>query len=214
MKTNKELIFSCKANDQDASVLSFIGSDATVDRAREIMTLTGWKTENYLKNPVFLWAHNYSYNPIGKAVRVAVGEKGLEFDIKFVPKEVDPFAEKIRQLYLGGFMNAVSVGFIPEKTSPNPDGTLAITDKELLELSAVPVPCNPNALQNAFQKGIIDGEDMKRLAPALAPEAPPIIDEKTKKAIQELYDALLFPVDKAKSSLSQQDLELLKQLKS
>lgn len=162
MKKFKEMIFNCKSVDGDESVLRFVGSDASVDRAGEIMTLTGWKIENFVKNAVFLWAHQYDKTPIGKSIRTEVTDQGLEFFIKFVPKEVDPFAEKVRLLYKDGYLNAVSVGFIPLKTNPNPDGTLSITEKELLELSAVPVPCNPNALQNAFQKGIIDAEDMKR----------------------------------------------------
>ena len=157
----KHFIFECK--EMSENVLHFIGSNDAVDRSGETMTHDGWELDNYQKNPVFLYAHDYSTTPIGKAVQVSTGMKGLEFDIQFVPKEIDPFAEKVRQLYKGGYLNAVSVGFITKQTQSNADGTLAILKKELLELSAVPVPCNPQALQNAYQKGIIDDADMKRL---------------------------------------------------
>lgn len=201
------------------------------------MTLDGWEIDNYVKNPVILFAHDYSLPPIGKAINVSQNEKGLSFDVQFVPKEIDPFAEKIKQLYLGGYMNAVSVGFIPKEYKNFPDGTLGITKKELLELSCVPVPCNPNALQNAFQKGIIDEGDMKRLKEMTLSEMSARMDDVEKrlsaiegvvkaenvvandsadvesaKEIKSIFDALMFPEDKADSSLSDSEIDMLKEL--
>ena len=229
--------FNCKQNAEDPSIISFLGSDPTVDRVGEIMTLDGWEIDNYVKNPVILFAHDYSLPPIGKAINVSQNEKGLSFDVQFVPKEIDPFAEKIKQLYLGGYMNAVSVGFIPKEYKNFPDGTLGITKKELLELSCVPVPCNPNALQNAFQKGIIDEGDMKRLKEMTLSEMSARMDDVEKrlsaiegvvkaenvvandsadvesaKEIKSIFDALMFPEDKADSSLSDSEIDMLKEL--
>ena len=49
-------------------------------------------------------------------------------------------------------MKTVSVGFIAKKRDPN--NPKIITEAELLELSFVPVPCNPNAL--SLNKEMLD----------------------------------------------------------
>jgi hypothetical protein len=58
-------------------------------------------------------------------------------------------------------MKAVSVGFIPldwkfSKDKARPFG-IDFTKQELLEISVCPVPCNPNALQEAKSQGIDTG---------------------------------------------------------
>lgn len=61
-------------------------------------------------------------------------------------------AQVVRQLYDEGIMKTVSVGFIPrERDAKN---SKIITKAELLELSFVPVPANPNAL--SLQKEMLD----------------------------------------------------------
>ena len=54
------------------------------------------------------------------------------------------------EMYKQGFLNAFSIGFIPKEYTDrnNADGstTRVFTKSELLEISAVPVPANPNAL--------------------------------------------------------------------
>ncbi|NKI20347.1 hypothetical protein HFN20_03700 [Paenibacillus dendritiformis] len=47
-------------------VLRFIGSTETEDRDQDVIRATGWQLENYKKNPVFLWAHDYTVPPIGR----------------------------------------------------------------------------------------------------------------------------------------------------
>ncbi len=68
----------------------------------------------------------------------------------------------IYQLYLGGFMNAVSVGFMPdERVWSDEQGGIKFLTQELLEFSTVPVPANPNALQIARSTGGIDIAPLK-----------------------------------------------------
>jgi hypothetical protein len=60
-------------------------------------------------------------------------------------------AQLCRKLYDEGILKTVSVGFIPlERDQAN---NSIITKAELLELSFVPVPCNPNAL--SLEKEVI-----------------------------------------------------------
>lgn len=147
---------------EEDRVLRFVGSDETQDRDRDIIEVAGWELENYKKNPVFLWGHNYWSPPVGQALKVWKEDGRLVFDIKFATFEEYAFADIIYRLYKGGYLRAVSVGFIPKKWEQIIEGEgesrrvigLRFTKQELLELSAVPVPSNPNALQVARAKGI------------------------------------------------------------
>lgn len=148
----------------ESRVVSFLGTSTKEDRDTDIITADGWETENYKKNPVFLWGHDYSQPPIGRAINLKQTENGLVFDIEFANAETYPFADTIFKLFRDGFMSAVSVGFIPKEMIQDPKtGKRTITKKELLELSAVSVPCNPDALRLAYSKGVFSAEELKSL---------------------------------------------------
>ncbi len=146
--------------------LEFIGSTATVDRYGDIIEPAGWDLKNYKKNPVFLWGHNYSMPPIGKAVSVKVTDDALVFQIMFATAEEYAFADTIYRLYLGGFLKATSVGFqdlerepIIDKKNEGRQTGWHFLKQELYELSGVTVPANPDAIMMAVQKGIITQEE-------------------------------------------------------
>jgi hypothetical protein len=146
--------------------LSIVGTDETRDRDGDIIRVNGWILENYLKNPVFLWAHNYSSVPLG-ATSSLIRRRNpsrLEFkDIRFPTEGLNPFADMILQLYQQQIINASSVGFLPykwqdlEKSEDAGDEPpmwrygREYVKQELLELSGCPVPSNPSALQNAIK---------------------------------------------------------------
>lgn len=136
-------------------VLRFIGSNETEDRDGDVIRANGWQLENYKKNPVFLWAHDYTVPPIGRALDVRVVNNQLIFDIEFPVKGVYPLADTVYELYKGGFMKATSVGFQGKEFEPRQGGGTLYKKQELLELSAVPVPANPEALQLAKSKGLV-----------------------------------------------------------
>jgi len=146
--------------------LTIIGTDETRDRDGDIIRANGWMLDNYLKNPVFLWAHNYSSVPLGATSQLIRRRSPgrLEFkDIRFPTEGLNPFADMILQLYQEGIINASSVGFLPykwqdlEKSETEGDEPpmwrygREFVKQELLELSGCPVPSNPSALQNAIK---------------------------------------------------------------
>lgn len=147
-------------SDNEERIIKFIGTDETRDRTGEVLTLDGWKIGNYLKNPVFMWAHNYTMPSIGQTVKLTVDpEKGLIFDVKFPTREEYAFADTVYKLYKGGYLRAVSVGYSYDRTKNETDaedGTVYVRDKELYELSAAPVPANPAALQIDMVKAVKD----------------------------------------------------------
>ncbi len=147
-------------------VLELIASTEDIDRDREQIKSGGWQLDNYRKNPVFLWAHDYKQPPIGKAVDIQIKDGKLVFRVEFAPAETYPFADVIYRLYKGGFLSATSVGFIPleveDEAVDAKDGVedstgprRIYTKQELLEVSGVPVPSNPEALIQARSQGLI-----------------------------------------------------------
>ena len=126
-----------------------LASTSAVDRQGDSIDQSGWDVANFKNNPVMLWAHDYSALPIAKATSVDVTQQGLTLGYEFAPAEGNPMAQQVKTLVDEGFLNAVSVGFMPLERNGN-----VITKMELFEVSFVPVPANPQALQLMMSKGI------------------------------------------------------------
>src|SRR6266850_483276 len=222
--------------------LDFTSSDESLDRYSEIISASGWKLDNYQRNPVFQNAHQYGdiLHTLGRALMTEVrrglpspggegkGEGGsfLFQRIQFAT-DVNPLARIAYGLYRGKFLNAVSVGFVPirwETPNENPErmkdnspgqtrnecrpgydvinesslspsdgehvpqrgfnhwGTHLVAElgthwvgvrgpgtakfrrrfleQELLEVSAVAIPANPNALALTLKSGAVEKSDL------------------------------------------------------
>ena len=134
--------------------LRFTASTESIDRDGEMLQVDGWVLDNFRKNPVILWAHQYDEPAIGKAVNISAANGELIIDVEFADAETNPFADIVYRLYMGGFMSAVSVGFIPiewEQGKKDGEPKRKYTKQELLELSCVPVPSNPEAVMQSLQ---------------------------------------------------------------
>jgi HK97 family phage prohead protease len=141
-----------KSVDSENRILrDIVLSTGSIDRHGESLNPKGWKTDHFMKNPVLLWGHCYEELAIGRVLRVYIQDNALKGDIEFDTHEK---AEIIYQQYLKGIMNAFSVGFIPLKFDETGEYTYA--EMELLELSAVTVPANAEAL--AKVKSVINKE--------------------------------------------------------
>ena len=158
------------------SIITFTASDATLDRYNEIIDPAGWQLSNYLKNPVFQADHEYCIeDTIGRAIRVWIEAGKLRMSIEFAVG-INPLADMAYKLYQGGFLNAVSVGFIPIRWENGGDAVgyrRKYLEAELVELSAVAVPANPNALQDAIEQGTISGDEIDRLKNFRQQHVPP-----------------------------------------
>lgn len=141
---------------------------STIDRDRdgEIVDPKGIDITSYSKNPCLLWAHRYSDPPIGKAIWAKVDDNGLVCKFQFAKTQ---FADEIYQLYKEGYLRAFSIGFIPLDYDTQEKIHRKIS---ILEVSAVPVPANENALvMEAYAKGIITSDALKKdLSIDAAPE--------------------------------------------
>ena len=122
-------------------------STAKEDRHYEIV-YQEWDLKNFKKNPVVLDSHNYDgiEHILGKVKNAKVKDKKLQGTVVFA--EMNPKGVMAKEMLEAGFINAVSVGFIPKEF----DEKYNILKSELLELSIVSVPANPEALFEKLNK--------------------------------------------------------------
>jgi HK97 family phage prohead protease len=142
--------------ESEERAIIFTISTGVVDRDNDTINPTGWKLDNYLKNPVVLWAHDYDGLPVARALAVWVEGGRLKSRAQFTPRDLYPFGYMVYQLYREGYLRAVSVGFNPLKWQFNEERKFGVDfmEQELLEYSCVPVPANPEALVEARARGI------------------------------------------------------------
>ncbi len=151
---------------KERAVISYI-STGIKDRDGEMLMPEGVLLENYQKNPVVPFAHDYRTVPPAKNMWIKKDEKGLVAKTVFAKNQR---ADEYYQAYTedvggtGPLLNAFSVGFIPlewENTDKkamekDPDLPKRIYNKwELLEYSLVPIPSCHEALTIAIEKGLI-----------------------------------------------------------
>jgi HK97 family phage prohead protease len=136
---------------------AFVASTDASDRLEDIVDQASWKLDNYRRNPVVLTDHDYSAAAVvGRGAVSVVEGVGLVLDVeKWSGKQT---AEDVRADVEAGVINAVSVGFCPGRSVPRkaldpahpyfkPDGCgYVFYDCELLEVSIVAVPANPEAV--------------------------------------------------------------------
>ena len=127
--------FANVANAEPGTPIRFVASTPGVKRDGIEIDQQRWLLENYKRNPVFLWAHDYTGRtlPLGRA---SVWVEGNELVSDVVFDQGDEFARQVEGKYRRGYLNAVSVGWDNTREG----------EHELLDISAVPVPGDPDAL--------------------------------------------------------------------
>lgn len=117
-----------------------------IDRYNTIVVSRGMNLDNYRKNPVVLDSHNYNsiFNTVGKAIWIKLRSdgRGTVQATKFADNQK---GNEAKYLVKNGYIRASSIGFIPLERKFEGD-VLIFPKSELIEVSFVPVPGNPNAL--------------------------------------------------------------------
>jgi len=159
-------VLGVKVSDEGNRVLRFVGSDENEDRDGDIIVQDGWDLRTFRKHGVFLWGHDHDIPAIGKPLSARVRDSKLEVGVKFAGEEQGhDLADLVYRLYKDGFLSSTSVGFIPQEWEPRQPKAgqesqrrlgVKITSAELLELSAVNVPANANAVIIGAAKGAFD----------------------------------------------------------
>lgn len=213
MAEKKTINFRCveapemRKSEENPRVLTFVASDSTRDSAGTVLNQDGWDLKRFNRNGIIGYQHKVyggwddTENPdniIGKGKAYTEekdGKKRLMVDIEFEPAEINPLAEKIYQKLLFGSLKAVSVGFLPTGQGAWGKGEEAIGGKretyyyagqELLEVSVVNIPANPNALKKGLEMAQEELAALRAAAqPEPAPADPEPEDGSTKLAIEK-----------------------------
>lgn len=161
------------APDMGEGIVQFIAATEGVKRDGNTLLNSGWEFNNFSKNPVFLFQHDYSQLPIGQHVQWKVdgpaGNQVLRVWSRFVTADIYPFAERVRMMYEKGFLRAVSIGWIPLEYEPVRNADEIQTGwlfkrNELLEVSAVSVPADPDAIIQGVNQRILEPSDIEVMA--------------------------------------------------
>ncbi len=151
---------------KDAGTARFTMSAEVEDRDRDIVMQDGISTDEFIKNPVALLAHNSWELPIGSWSDVAKNLTGrpkrMEGTLTLV--KGDEMADRVAVHLGAGSLRACSIGFIPkaiERREVPEDRKDAgyyypgykILECELVECSPCAVPANPAALAKAAAGG-------------------------------------------------------------
>src|SRR5882762_6308107 len=107
-QVRKEFIASTEkgAVDEQSRTVKFTITTGGVDRDNDTIDPKGWDVAEFMRNPVVLWAHDYSQLPVARAIDVVPTGDGLQSTAQFPPKGVHPFADTVFDLIAGGFLNA------------------------------------------------------------------------------------------------------------
>lgn len=150
-------------DDNEKSFIA-IASTEDEDRDKDIIRQDGWNLKNFKKNPMVPWSHDYWSIPVAKSLRTWVDKASKKLLFKPQFDADDDQSMKIFNKYKNGFLKSFSVGFKGQEFNWRDEenhwgGGIEFTKQELLEISAVTVPANPNAL--VLQNDVSD--DQKNL---------------------------------------------------
>ena len=190
---------------EDERTITFVASDSTRDSAGTVLNQDNWDLTRFNSNGIIGYQHKVyggwddTDNPdnvIGKG-HAYVEDGKLMVDITFEPKEINELAEKIYQKVLFGSLRAVSVGFLPIGKGRFGEGADAETyyfaGQQLLEVSVVNIPANPNALRKSMEaeSDFLEAERKRLLEEAKVEEPAPEPQEEPDQRDLDLEMTLL-----------------------
>ncbi|THA78406.1 hypothetical protein E6R60_05850 [Streptomyces sp. A0642] len=184
------------------------------------LTMKGAELGRFQSNPVVGYGHSYWGRdglPIGRSDKTWIDDDKLRMNVVF--DQDDEFAVKVERKYRARMMNAFSIGFDVWNIddSGTPEGW------ELFEVSAVPLPMDPNAIVESGRSALelVRGLDvrgtpdefaqavMSKLAEldAAGTRAGAVLSKKNKTLVTNARDALQELLDGAGGTGDEDDDE-------
>lgn len=166
----------------DAGLVEYVASNETLDSYNEVIAAKGWRFTRFQKNAPFVDSHNYwSIDKLlGEVEGARIEGRNLVERVRWAKDvEENKLAQLGWKMTLGGFLKAVSVGFIPVRYVGNgkdgwtqalaalglkPEDASAIRyiylEQEQIELSACIIGANPDALAKSYDAGCVRDADL------------------------------------------------------
>lgn len=182
-------VFNCETKDIDREkgIMRAVISSGQPDRGGDIVDQKSWKIDNYLRNPVVLWAHDHSRPSVAKTLDLFINEDGMLEAVFQFALEHSALARELFGLYADGFLNSFSVGFTNGR-SEEKDGYRVLYDNELLEFSCVNVPMDALALAKSNGSVVDEIEKTMRENGELSEKSRELI-QKAKDSLEALLEA-------------------------
>lgn len=139
------------AGEADERTLEIVASTPTVDSYGDIIVQTGWDLARYKRNPVLLTDHRASVdNVVGRAANVKKSKEALTMT-GILDDATNLTAASLLARVRNKSLRTVSVGFYPKAWDKildeegNWNGGVKFLKQELIEVSFVAIPANPDA---------------------------------------------------------------------
>lgn len=198
METQKLQLKAFAQKSEDGRI-TVIASDETVDRSGEVVPIDAWDLANFRQSPRLLIDHDYSVKSVvGLAENIRVQGRQLLFDPLF--HEITQAARETKQMVEQGFLDTVSVGFLRRE-----EGGRILN--ELLEVSFVAVPCNPNARTLSVKD--IGPDEEKAVEAFVAKTQDPVPTEEPPKPEEQEESKAVEPEAKAGRVISEKNRQTL-----
>jgi hypothetical protein len=177
--------------DAAKGLVEYVASDESIDSYREVIRADGWRFDLFAKNSPFVDSHQYGSVDclLGQVVDFRVeGRKLVEIVQWAVDVQANTRARIGWDMTRAGYLKAVSVGFVPKRavskwdSDPKPFAEqltalgygapelgvrVVYLEQQQIELSAVVIGANPNALVNvgkAYRAGVLTDADLQLFA--------------------------------------------------
>jgi HK97 family phage prohead protease len=141
------------------NMIRVIASDGSVDRMGDIVEPGGLRLQEIPRRGVPFLAQHDAEAPIARATRIWRDGDRIMADVTFPPEGTSQKSDEYLRLIKADVVDAVSIGFNPHRSEALPRGGLRFVDWSLLEISAVSVPANVNAIIAAKKARRIDAQD-------------------------------------------------------
>jgi phage head maturation protease len=166
--------FGARKVDETSSgpVLEFIAVSEGKKRDGSTIRVKGIDLTAIKQNPIWMWGHQYNMPPIGRIVdfrKGTVDNLGKVLKIRVAPlkstmdTEHKRFADSVFDMYLQGDLRTVSFGWRTVEAEPLKDAEGYMTGwdfvrTDAMEVSAVPVPADPDALITSIRERGLNAE--------------------------------------------------------
>lgn len=167
-----------KVSKDEDRVIEFVATNQIVDYDGDVIEVEGMSIKEIKKNKSFLWSHQGTQPPIGKILKLAKVGKKIIGKAQLTSEEEYPFGFQIYKLIKGGYINNVSMSFLPnydtvEYKEVKGKRVRVVKEATMLEVSAVNIGANKDALitskslkdmaNKSWDDGVIDGEELNTL---------------------------------------------------